>query len=139
MRFQRQFKTTHGCDNAGVASSHRTHTLSTNIPVAVSLNADTGTVLDNEISHFRLLKNVHAMRIRATCIAPSNRIVTRNTRTRLPRGAQYGVTGICRAVHVRNNLLNLLRIERLTIDTIQTVSVNTSMNVTHVLKRMTEV
>ncbi len=69
---------------------------------AACFYSDDRTVFTADCSHFAILNNVHAMRVRGASKPPGNRIMPGNPAPRLIRCAENRITHIRRSVHNRD-------------------------------------
>ncbi len=122
----------------GVTGGDHTDALGAN-EALVGFHADAHTVFLAEADHFGLLDQVDAQGVGTAGEAPGHGIVTGHAAATLDGGAQYRVTGVLRAVQVRDLVRHLLGVEQFAVDAIEAVGADPTLGITDVLQGVAEV
>ena len=104
----------------------------------VGFHADAHAVFLAEADHFGLLDQVDAQGVGGAGITPGHCVVTGNAAAALQRGAEDWITGVLRAVQVRDHLRHLPGIDHFTVDAVEAVGADPALDVAHVLQGVTE-
>ena len=84
------------------------------------LDPDDTLALFDKSSDFAVLNQIDTVTVRAPCISPGNRIVARNPRPVLPQRAVDRESGARRVVEIRRDLADLVTVQDIGIDAVET-------------------
>src|SRR3984893_11344604 len=116
----------HAChrrDDAGISRRTVEHVSGGDL-AARGLYRDDAVVLDVDPGHLGLLMDVDAAGVGATRVTPVDRIVANDPAWRMVKRAQNRVSHVLRDVQIRNQSLDLLRIDDLGPDTFELVDLS---------------
>ncbi len=122
----------------GVAGGYHADTFCTD-ETLVGFHTDAHAVFLAKADDFGLLNQVNAQCVCRTGETPGHRIVTSDTTTALNCRADDRVTGVFRAVQVRDFLGDLLAVEQFAVHTVKPVGADTALGVAHVLQGVAQV
>ena len=126
----------HAGNDTGVARRHDGHFFRLDETFG-GVDAGHRAVVTSDAGDLTLLDDIDSERIGGPCIAPRHRVVARHAGPTLQRSTEHRVARV--QVDEGNHLLDLCRCDHFAVNSVESVGVDPTFNVPHVLQAVTQV